>query len=261
MSVACGQSGPHAGMRQHARFLAGHRQAWERKPALREVYRNFHREIARRIDPAVAGPTLELGSGMGWLKETIPQCITSDFFDHDWLDRRENAYALSARDESIAHLVLFDVWHHLRHPGKALSEFQRVLAPGGLVLLFEPAMSWLGRFVYHFLHHEPTALREPIAWHPEEPFDPWRDDYYAAQGNASRLFWWGEAAGWLDGWILREVTPISSLAYLATGGFSGPELLPHGLARCLRPLEWAAGLVPRITATRLLIVLEKTRAR
>ena len=67
------------------------------------------REIARRLDRDIPGPVLEIGSGIGRLKETIPHCLTSDFFHHDWLDRRENAYALSGEDGSVGHLVLFDV--------------------------------------------------------------------------------------------------------------------------------------------------------
>ena len=92
---------------------------------------------------------------MGRIKDVIPQCVTTDLFPNPWLDRQENCYQLSFADGSVSHLILFDVWHHLRYPGTALREFHRVLAPGGRLILFEPAASWVGRLVYHFFHHEP----------------------------------------------------------------------------------------------------------
>ena len=51
-----------------------------------------------------------------------------DLFSNPWLDRRENCYAMNFADGSVSHLILFDVWHHLRYPGTALREFHRVLA-------------------------------------------------------------------------------------------------------------------------------------
>ena len=66
--------------------------------------------------------------------------------------------ALTFADESVANLILFDVWHHLEYPGTALAEFQRVLAKGGRLVIFDPAMGLLGRAVYGLCHHEPLAL-------------------------------------------------------------------------------------------------------
>ena len=101
---------------------------------LREIYHDFYQRIAdARIDPALPGPAVELGSGMGRIKDVIPQCVTTDLFPNAWLDRRENCYQLSFADASVSHLILFDVWHHLRYLGTALREFHRVLVPGRAV--------------------------------------------------------------------------------------------------------------------------------
>ncbi len=114
------------------------------KAALRAVYRNFHELIASRLDRSVPGPIVELGSGMGSIKEVIPECVTTDLFPNPWLDRQENAYQLTFAAGSVSNLILFDVWHHLRYPGTALAEFRRVLAPGGRVIIFDPAISLTG---------------------------------------------------------------------------------------------------------------------
>src|SRR6478672_1894101 len=85
-------------LEQHNIEIQRNREAWQRKPMLREVYHEFYRRIAARIDPAIPGPVVELGSGMGRIKDVIPQCITTDLFPNPWLDRQENAYRLSFAD-------------------------------------------------------------------------------------------------------------------------------------------------------------------
>lgn len=243
---------------QHNIEIQRNRQAWEQRPLLRDIYRDFYRQVDQRIDRSLSGAIVELGSGMGQIKEVIPDCITTDLFPNPWLDRQENGYALSFADRSISHLILFDVWHHLRFPGTALKEFHRVLIPGGRVILFEPAASWSGRIVYSLFHHEPLAVGTTITWEAPGDFKASDADYYAAQGSATRLFWWGQAKGRLDGWQLSEVHPVTSFEYFASGGFSGPQLGGRFLQACMRGLDRLCQPFPRLFAARLLIVLEKT---
>ena len=247
-------------LEQHNVEIQRNREAWQRKPMLRDVYHDFYHRIAAWIDPSVPGPVVELGSGLGRIKEVIPHCVTTDLFPNPWLDRRENCYQLSFAAGAVSHLLLFDVWHHLRYPGTALQEFHRVLAPGGRLILFEPAASWVGRLVYHFFHHEPVAVRDPITWQAPAGFSAADADYYAAQGSATRLFWWGEGHARLAGWQLREVRPITSFNYFASGGFSGPQLGGRFLHGLMRGLDFVTAPFPRIFAARLLVVLEKEKA-
>lgn len=242
---------------QHDSEIRRNRQAWQRKPWLRQIYRGFYEQIASAIDPQRPGLIVEVGSGIGAIKDVIPACVTTDVFPNPWLDRQENAYALRFADESVSHLILFDVWHHLRYPGTALRGFRRVLVPRGRLILFEPAISWLGRIVYGWLHHEPTGLGRPIIWDAPAGFAAEDADYFAAQASATRLFWWGEAADRLAGWSLREVTPIVSFSYLATGGFSGPQLGGRFFHACMRGIDAIACALPRVFAVRLLVVLER----
>ena len=174
---------------QHDLEIQGNRLEWQRKPQLRAVYRGFHELIASRLDRSITGTIVELGSGMGSIKEVIPDCITTDLFPNPWLERQENAYRLSFVDASVSNLILFDVWHHLRYPGTALAEFRRVLAPAGHVIIFDPAMSWTARFAYVVFHHEPLGMRLPLTWDAPEGFEPGDADYFAAQGAATRIFW------------------------------------------------------------------------
>lgn len=242
---------------QHNTEISSNRRAWEEKPLLREIYRGFYETIAAELQRNVSGATVELGSGMGNIKQIIPACITTDIFPNPWLDRQENAYALSFADASVANLILFDVWHHLEYPGDALAQFARVLAPGGRLIIFDPAMSLLGRLVYGCFHHEPLGLYRPIAWRAPAGSDLSAAPYFAAQSYAWRMFVKGECTELRTGWRVVRVRHFASLAYVGTGGFSKPQLFPSGLLGAVRAFDRVLSALPRLFATRMLVVLEK----
>jgi SAM-dependent methyltransferase len=243
---------------QHDVEIQANRKAWEHKALLRSVYRKFHELIASRIDRSVVGTIVELGSGMGSIKEVIPDCVTTDLFANPWLDRQENAYRLSFGDGKVSNLILFDVWHHLRYPGTALAEFRRVLAPGGRVIIFDPAISVTGRFIYGLFHHEPVGMGVALTWEAPKGFKPDDADYFAAQGSATRIFWQRQFPEKLGQWDLQEVTPLPSFEYFATGGFSGPQLGGSAAFRVWRGLDSVLARWPNLFAARLLVVLKRT---
>jgi SAM-dependent methyltransferase len=238
--------------------ISGKRKAWQRKRMLREVYFDFYRRIAARLTGA-PGLTVELGSGLGTIKEVIPTCITSDLFSNTWLDRRENAYKLSFASESVANPILFDVWHHLQFPGTALKEFERVLRKKGRLILFEPEMGLLGKLIYSLAHPGPVALNRPLGWFASSDFQPHDARYFAGQSSAHRVFVLGEFREMLDSWEVVEVCRLSSLAYLLSGGFGKPKLCPSGLLPLLNGIDRVLSRAPSLFAVRLLVVLEKRR--
>ncbi len=244
-------------LEQHNVEIHENAEAWRRKPLLEDLYGSFYRRLARHLPREVPGPVVEIGSGMGNIKRWIPGCITTDVFPNPWLDRVENAYRLSFAGASVSAFILVDVWHHLRHPGTALREWSRALVPGGRVLLFEPDMGALGRFIYGRFHHEPLALCDPVEWDAPANFDPANHDYYAAQGNAHRAFVRREWPAELEGWNIRVVQQLPAFSYVASGGFRGPQLYPRAVRPLIEWLEIPFVLLPALFSTRLLVVLEK----
>jgi len=245
-----------AGIEQHNIEIYENRRHWENKPLLREVYAQFGREIANRVDRTQPGLIVELGSGMGNIKRHLPDCITTDVFPNPWLDRVENAYDLAFADGSVSNLILFDVWHHLEYPGTALREFGRVLSEHGKVIIFDPAMGVLGRFVFGSFHHEPLGLKDQIQWEAPDGFARRSPGYYAAQGNASRIFGSAEFREQLRCWRVEEVAYFSALAYLGSGGFRGPQLYPMAALTLLNRVDSFLSRFPTL-ASRMLVVLKK----
>lgn len=230
---------------------------WKNKPILHVIYKDFYRKIAGNLRSDIKGLTVELGSGIGNIKSEIPEAICTDIFDNPWIDRVENAYDMSFEDNSVANIVLFDVFHHIQYPGNAFEEFQRVLKPGGRIVIFDPAISLLGWIVFGVLHHEPVAMRNPIVWHAPGEFDPWNSPYYAAQGNCTRVFFAKELTSRLQAWDVIKKERYSALSYVLSGGYSKPLLYPSGFYRYVKSAEKLFDRFPLAFSTRALVVLEK----
>jgi SAM-dependent methyltransferase len=248
---------PPEDVTRHNDEIQENKRLWERKPSLRKSYTVFHRLIARHLSNVPGGKVVELGSGIGNIKEVIPNCVRTDLFPNPWLDQVENAYALSFAKSSVSDLILFDVFHHLRYPGTALEEFHRVLVPNGRVLIFEPRVSILGAVVFGALHPEPIAAREEIKWTAPAGWKPEEVDYYAAQGNATRIFLRQELQEKLSDWKVVKTVQLSAISYVASGGYSKPALYPDFAYPLMRAIDHLADLCPPLFATRLLVVLEK----
>jgi hypothetical protein len=101
-------------------------------------------------------------------------------------------------------------------------------------------------------------LTEKIEWLPPAGWTPEDIDYYAAQGNATRVFVRGKGfRAALKDWNRVETIRLSALAYAASGGFSGPQLYPKSILKLIKGLEKVLDVFPSLFATRLLIILEK----
>jgi SAM-dependent methyltransferase len=241
-----------APLAQHQAEIERNLRAWEARPLLKEIYAGFYRRIQTLIDQGIPGRIVEIGSGIGNLKVHLPAALATDLFPNPWLDLACDGYELPFRPGGLSHLVLFDVFHHLRAPNAFLREARRVLAPGGRLILFEPYVSWTSYPVYGLLHHEPVGWRQPInlADSMSRP-----RDYYAAQGNATRLFFRNELPGWPQDWKVFHAEGFSCFHYLLSGGYSRPACYPAAWLDNIRRLETKLSRWPQVFGGRCLIGL------
>ena len=244
------------GINLHKNLIEKNYTLWKQKPLLHKVYVELYRTMNEyRIN--AAGKTVELGSGMGSISEVISDCIRTDLFPYPWIDQVENAYRLSFEDASLSNLLMVDVFHHLRYPGTALQEFLRVLKPGGRVIMMEPGLSALGYLVYGLLHIEPIGKAKDSSWFAPLGWKFEDIDYYAAQGNATRIFVGKKFSEYLSKWNIVKVKRLAALAYAASGGYSGPQLYPTAAYPIIKFIEKVLQPFPALFTTRLLVVLEK----
>lgn len=242
---------------QHNIEIHENLEYWNKKPLLRAIYDDFYRIIVEQIDQNLNGKIVELGSGIGNLKTKVPQCITTDIFENEWIDQTENAYTLSFDDNSVSNLILFDVWHHLEYPGDVLNEFNRVLTKSGRVIIFDPDMGLLGRLVYGVFHHEPIGTFKKINWNKTNNISFEKLPYYAAQGHANKIFVGSSFKSKLDNWNIKLVHRMSKLSYVASGGYSGKQLYGDKFYGTMKKVDSILDIIPSLFSTRILVVLEK----
>jgi SAM-dependent methyltransferase len=239
---------------QHQAEIQDNRTAWARKPLLQEIYAGFYARIVALLDRSLPGRIVEIGSGLGNLRARVPGAICTDLFPNPWLDVVCDGYELPFRDGSLSHLILFDVFHHLRAPNAFLREAARVLGPAGRLILFEPFVSWTSAPIYGLLHHEPVARKAAIDLAESLPRPR---DYYAAQGNATRLFFQREIPGWPRGWEILHAEAFSCFHYLASGGYSKPAFYPRRALGLLRAIDHGLSKWPRLFGGRCLVGLRR----
>jgi SAM-dependent methyltransferase len=232
-----------------------HRQIWESKLVLREVYSDLYRKIVKACGP---GKIVEVGGGSGNLKEFAPSVISFDIVPTSWLDCVADAQRLPFASGSIGNLVLFDVLHHIEVPARFLAEAVRALLPGGRIIMVEPAITPLSWVFYSLIHEEPVIMSaNPLL--DKEP-DPQRHPFASNQAIPTLLVTRHKK-------FLEQRFPVlnivkqewlSLLCYPLSGGFKSWSLLPAALVRMLLPFEDAvAPIIGRWIGFRLFVVLEK----
>lgn len=238
---------------EHQRQILENLAFWEAKPVLREIYRDFHRLLAAHLAD-VPGEIVELGSGIGNIREVIPSCARTDLFPNPWIDRCEDIYRLGMADASVSNLILFDVFHHLRHPLDALDECHRVLRPGGRLLVFDHAMSAAGFLFSKFCHHERPGFLRPYALRSDGAAG---GGYYADHANAWRIFQRRADELLSEGWERVALVRMPAVRWVLSGGYRGPDLASKVNPALLQAVERALSCLPDLTALRLLVVLER----
>jgi SAM-dependent methyltransferase len=237
-----------------ARTLENRRQ-WERKPALREVYIDLYRKM---VEHCVPGRTLEIGGGSGNFKQFREDVISTDIAHAPWLDLVCDAQRLPFCPDSFANIVMFDVLHHIEHPGTFFREAERILRPGGRIVMVEPAITPVSWFFYHFLHEEPVVLSaDPLQ---EGKPTPGRDPYASNQAIPTLIA--GRHRNQFHALFphlrIRKVLRMSLFAYPLTGGFKAWSLIGEGAVKpALRIEDRLAGPLGRLLGFRMLLVVER----
>lgn len=233
-----------------AATLAQHRAAWQARPELRSVYREWFDRLLAAV--AARRPVVEIGSGPGFFKERAPSLVATDVVPGLSVDVRCDADVLPFRSASVGAIVMVDTLHHLLRPLDFLAEAARVLKPGGRLAMVEPWITTPSWVLYRFFHHEECRLGVDVA----RPFGS--DAKAALDGNAAipylllaRL----RGAG-LPLHLVRA-EPFVGLPYLATFGFKVRRPLPGLVQTLARGGEAALHPLARWVATRIFIVIEK----
>jgi SAM-dependent methyltransferase len=202
------------------------------KPFLRKLYEEWYGNIAVHFSSDAR--VLELGSGAGFLKEFMPQLITSELFSTPGVERVIDAQAIAMAEASLDGIVMTDVLHHIPDCTSFFNEAARVIRPGGRVVMIEPWNTPWSRWIYRHLHHEPF---EPDAQEWQIPIS---GPLSGANGALPWIIFQRDRALFEarhPQWRIVQIRPIMPFVYLLSGGVSLRSVLPGWMYEPVRMLE------------------------
>lgn len=231
-------------------ITTAHREVLRSKPMLRRLFEGFYREcraMDERYFAGVTGLRLEIGSGASFLKELYPDVWTSDLKPLRFVDFVARGEQLPVRDGSVRAIYGMNVFHHFARPRDFFRELGRVLAPGGGVVLIEPAYGLVARWLFPRLHAS-EGYDVEAGWEATGPA--------GAMSNANQALSYvvfvRDRAVWEREFPFLEVVadrPHTPLLYWVSGGVNFRSLLPAvctglvvGLERLLTPANRWLGL-------------------
>jgi SAM-dependent methyltransferase len=169
------------------------------------------------------GLALELGSGAGFVKEVLPEVITSDALSYSGVDRIVDARAMPFENRTLRAIFLLNVFHHVPDVEAFFREAQRCLMPGGRLLIIDQCRGWISTPILRFAHHEPFDP-EAVEWS-----FPSRGPLSGANGALAWIVFERDRPRFerlFPSLRLVRIEPHSPLRYWLAGGLKAWTLLP-----------------------------------
>ena len=136
----------------------------------------------------------------------------------------------------------------------------RVLKKGGKIIMLEPAMGILPRFIYYLFHKEPNGFETSINWGSNIDNKNLNNYSFAAQSIPWRIFYSDKNIKKLKEFNLKieKVEIFSDFTYLLSGGYSFRPMYPSILFDILIKLDKFLTLIGKnLFSARMFIVLKK----
>lgn len=219
-----------------------HREIILSKPFLKKIYLYWYSFFTEGAKALPEGTLLEIGSGGGFLKEVMPNIVTSDIQPLPHCDKVFSAEAIPFPDNSVAGIFMVNVFHHIPKPHLFLKEAERVLKPGGKIIMVEPANSPWSRLINKNFHHEPfdekggweIASTGPMSGSNQAlPYIYFERDRQKTEQTFRQL-------------TVEKITYHSPVSYIISGGVSRHAMLPSFSYGIIHVLEKACSPLARL---------------
>jgi len=237
-------------------ILKRHREIWNQKKILRQIYADWHRIIMENI--IEDGTTLEVGSGGGYLKEYYPELITSDYVYCEWLDVVLDAHQIPYRDNSLDNIIIIDVLHHLEYPYLFLQEIQRVLKNNGRLIMLEPYISPFSYYVYKYFHQEGIDFGFH-AFNQEKFIEKDRKKPFDGNNAIPKIIFFKEIEKFNNEFPCLQIVKQKLLSFIfwpLSGGYEHKCFIPKWSIPFFLFLERSLSSFPKLFAFRMFLVLK-----
>ncbi len=196
------------------------------KPLIKRCYEIWYRKLIEDAKSVQGGRELlilELGSGSSFIKEIMPEIVTSDVAP-GVADLVIDGRSLPFDDSSIKAIFLTHVFHHIPDVSLFLNEASRVLVRGGVISIVDCTHTPFARFFFSMIHPEPYMDKV--------------EDWSFEQGNS--MLDSNQALSWVvflrDREKFEKMLPLLSIekieylpwfSYLMSGGVNLRSLVPQ----------------------------------
>lgn len=231
-----------------------HRQIIQKKGFLKKLYIDFYKQFLRQ-GKQFDGLAIELGSGGGFLKEVIPDVITSDILPVEGLDLCLSALSMPFPDKTVSAFFMIDVLHHLPDSALFFKEVERCLKIGGRCIMIEPANTLWGRFIYQNFHHERFSPNGTWGFEGNGPLSD-------ANGAIPWIIFCRDRERFEKEFPDLKIIKISLSApfrYLLSGGVSMKSFIPVFLYDVVKGIEFFLSPLNRYLGMFMTIELEKVK--
>lgn len=225
------------------------------KIALKLFYEKIYSCYSQCLKAApISGMAIEFGAGAGFVKQLIPEMVTSDVIPYAGIDMVLDVQSLSLADESVRAAFFTNVLHHVPDVEKMFNELSRVLMPGGKILIIDQYPGWPARLIFRYAHHEPF-VPEARDWRFETS-----GPLSGANGALAWILFFRDRKRFEEKFSRLKIISIerhTPFYYWLSGGLKSWSLIPGFLASTVLFCDWLLGRIFPGSCSFMTIELEK----
>jgi SAM-dependent methyltransferase len=224
------------------------------KPFLKNIYVDFYGQFKDAVENPDTKVLVELGSGGGFIKDIIPNIVTSDILNGVDVDKVFSATQMPFENTSVDAFFMFDVLHHIGEPKGFFAEAQRCLKSRGRIVMIEPANTPWARFIYTKFHHEGFDPKGGWLLEKAGPLSQ-------ANGAIPWIIFVRDRAAFESQFPCLKVVSLRNhtpMRYLISGGLTLRQLLPDFAYPLIKGLEFLLSPANNLLGMFMTIIIEKT---
>lgn len=228
--------------------------AIRKKHFLRKLYADFYIEMKNALpDKPGRALVIEVGSGGGFIKEIIPNVITSDILMIPNVNLIFSALHMPFKEEAIDVFLMRDVLHHIGDAEIFFKEANRCLKVGGKIIMIEPSGTTLNQFFYRNFHYE--DFDRSGSWRFKKG-----SNLFSANGALPWIIFSRDRQRFESEFTDFKISKIKIhtwLRCLLSGGISMRQIVPACLYTIIKTIEILLSVLNRWLGMFMTIELEK----
>ena len=229
------------------------------RPLVKKNYLDWYRYMTNGIasyGTSSATLQVELGSGGGFLKDIVPDVVTSDVQPVKGVDLVIDGRKLPFDDNSVKAIYMTHVLHHIPDVESFFTEARRTLAVGGVIAMIEVAATPFARFFFDRFHPEPFLPN----------VESWSFNQSDAMLDSNQALSWIVFKRDIERFRLLfpelevcETKLLPWFSYFVSGGVTKPYLIPDWCAPLVRAADRALSFTHPLCSLHWGIIIRKNQ--